>query len=455
MIRITCGLLLCLLMLPLKAAESVFMEVHLLDRQGEPTDSLTVKVGQRVTMAVDIYTDTWFTRAPDIQPLELKGAINLQVQQFGTNYSDNRQGVSYAVQRREVTLFPQRPGQFIVPGQRASVWAAGEGGKRLPPVDVRSEPLVFQVEAITTEIETGSPAVLVADDLELKDTFEPDLQALQSGARNLYAGDAVIRRVRLKAQGTLGMLIKPLPWPALNDVTQQGRRAQVNDRTNRGEFTGIREEIRSYVFERAGDYVLPELTVYWWDATNESIESVTLPERRLTVQAGGALQSGSDASMTVGVKARWQWSTVLKLLCLSIAAVLCGWWLVIRAYPDLRARWQRRREAYLASRRYARRQLLAACRQGERDEIMRCFYRWRQLLANLDQQSPAMMALQQSVIDFYQVYYTLTVEQQKQRLAQLLVNIHAVAQQYPQARRHARRWGLPRGKTLVDLNPSP
>ncbi len=453
MIRITCGLLLCLLTLPLTAAESVFMEVHLLNRQGEPTDSLTVKVGQRVTMALDIYTDTWFTRAPEIQPLELKGVINLQVQQFGTNYSDNRQGVSYAVQRREVTLFPQRTGQFIVPGQRASVWAAGEGGKRLPPVDVRSEPLVFQVEAIAAE--TGPSTVLVADDLELDDTFEPELQVLQSGTRNLYAGDAVIRRVRLKAQGTLGMLIKPLQWPALDNVTQQGRRAQVNDRTNRGEFTGIREEIRSYIFERPGDYVLPELTVYWWNATNESMDSVTLPERQLTVQAGGVLQTGSDAGMAAGVKTRWQWSTLLKLLCLSIAAVLCGWWLVMRAYPDMRARWQHRREAYLASRRYARRQLLAACRQGERDEIMRCFYQWRQLLTNLDQQSPAMLALQQSVIDFYKVYYTLTVEQQKQRLAQLVVNIHAVAKQYPQARRRARRLGLPRGKTLVDLNPSP
>ena len=134
---------------------------------------------------------------------------------------------------------------------------------------------------------------------------------------------------------------------------------------------------------------------------------------------------------------------------------MCGWWIVVRAYPDLRARWQRRREAYLASRRHARRQLLAACRQGERDEIMRSFYRWRQLLTNLDQQSPAMRALQQSVIDFYQVYYTLTAEQQKQRLAQLLVNIREVAQQYPQTRRRARRWGLPHGKTLVDLNPSP
>jgi hypothetical protein len=453
--RICLGFCLLFYIAPLMAAmaaPTVFMEARLLNENGEATDKLTVKVGQRVTLALDIFTSTWFTRAPEIQPMTLRGAIHLQPQQFDTNYSVYRQGARYAVQRREITIFPQRTGQFIIPSQIAKVWIAGDSGERLAQQSVRSEPLVFQVEAISAEEvqhKHVTSSILVAEDLVITESFEPSLETLAE-KRNLYAGDAIVRRITLQAKGTLGMLIKPLAWPDIKpdikNVTIQAGQTTVSDRTNRGEFTGIRVETRSYVFEQDGEFTLPPITVYWWDQTQQMLSEVSLPQHTLTVAQGSMLDTGNvlasnDANNPRNFLQPW----MFMVLLVSAIVILLGWTglQVVRFI-------QRRRVIYRQGERYKRRLLLKACEQGERDDIVRCFYLWRNHWAMQDQQSPLIHELQQAIIDYYQVYYHLDPGQHKDRLTRLMESIHAIP--HRQVLPRERRW-LPRRRTLVELNP--
>lgn len=440
---------------PVMAAPTVFMEAHLLNANGENTESLDVKVGQRVTLALDILTTTWFTRAPDIQPMDLRGAINLQSQQFGTNYSVNRQGVSYAVQRREITIFPQRAGQFIIPSQVAKVWVAGDDGARLAEQEVRSEPLVFQVEAFTAAETQGDQAgqnLLVAEELVISETFEPSLASL-SDKRTLFAGDAIIRRVTIKAKGTLGMLIKPMPWPNIDDVAQQASRAEVSDRTNRSEFTGIRIETRSYVFERDGEFILPAMKVYWWDQTQDLLSEVNLPEHNITVAKGGLLSAGDALVVEVDKRLSDYWRPWMLVALLAIVSVLLLAWFVLRLVKVFNSR----RARYRQGEHYHRRLLLRACSCADRDSIMRGFYAWHQRLPNMDQQSPAMQELQDAITDYYQIYYQLDANQHKDRLTRLVQSIHAIPhrESFEIARLwlSSRRSWLPSRRRLVELNP--
>ncbi|BFM14027.1 hypothetical protein R50073_02100 [Maricurvus nonylphenolicus] len=437
---------------PLMAAPTVFMEAHLLNENGENTDSLTVKVGQRVTLAVDILTTTWFTRAPEIQPMTLRGAINLQSQQFGTNYSTNRQGTSYAVQRREITIFPQRAGQFITPSQVAKVWVAGESGERLAEQNVRSEPLVFQVEAISaeeTQHEDVTSNLLVAEDLLISESFEPSLATLTED-RSLYTGDAIIRRVSLKAKGTLGMLIKPLAWQDIPGVGQQASRAEVSDRTNRGEFTGIRVETRSYVFEQDGEFILPAITVYWWDQTQQALSEVSLPQHTITVAQGGMLSAGDAVAISDENGLRNFLQPWMIIAVVALVALLLLSWVGLNLVRLL----QRRYAIYRQGERYKRRVLLKACAHGDRDHIMRSFYGWFDHLAIKEQQSPLMQELQQAITDYYQIYYQLEPHQHKDRLTRLVQSIHAIP--HREAQQHKRPWfsrRLPQRRMLADLNP--
>lgn len=453
MIKHIClGFCLLFYIAPLIAAPTVFMEARLLNESGEATDNLTVKVGQRVTLALDIFTSTWFTRAPEIQPMTLRGAIHLQPQQFGTNYSVYRLGARYAVQRREITIFPQRTGQFIIPSQIAKVWIASDSGERLAQQEVRSEPLVFQAEAISAEEvqhKHVTNSILVAEDLVITESFEPSLATLVE-KRNLYAGDAIVRRITLQAKGTLGMLIKPLAWPDIQpdikNVTMQAGQTTVSDRTNRGEFTGIRVETRSYVFEQDGEFTLPPITVYWWDQTQQMLSEVSLPQHTLTVAQGSMLDTGNALASTDANNPRNFLQPWMFMVLLVFTIVLLLGWTGLQVVRFV----QRRRVIYRQGERYKRRLLLKACEQGDRDDIVRRFYLWRNHWAMQDQQSPLILELQQAIIDYYQVYYQLDPGQHKDRLTHLMESIHAIP--HRQILPRERRW-LPRRRTLVELNP--
>ncbi len=69
-----------------------------------------VVIGQQTRLFVDILTDTWFTQAPAYPDVDLDGAIALQPEQLGTNFTERIAGATYAAQRRSYVIFPQRAG---------------------------------------------------------------------------------------------------------------------------------------------------------------------------------------------------------------------------------------------------------------------------------------------------------------------------------------------------------
>jgi len=449
-----------------------FMQARLLDAEGEVTESLAAKVGQRVTLALDIYTPSWFARAPQLEPLVVAGAVALQAQGFAINYSERIDGVRYAVQRRELSVFPQRAGQFIVPSQTARLWLGGGGEPAGGALRVRSEPLVFQVNEVGKPDESGKPSrLLVANQLDINEAYEPSLAQLASGEKSLRAGDAMVRRVTLTAAGTLGMLIQPLDWLELEHVEQQASRARVSDRTERGEFTGLRQMSRSYVFERAGQYQLPAQDIYWWDAVNQRLAKTSLAAQRITVlpsnlaSLDGAVGKAEKSLLEQGFR------MLAGIISVLVAAIVIGFLLLYLLRLLIRA-WRKPVQRYRASMAYARRQLLRACAHGDGDQIVRCFYRWQPLLPVAVLATPAGAELQAALNSFYKIYYrpaddnlkTTDVDEKTAATADVKTaaahDIKAAAAQRLAAsvkavtlKRKAGRSFLPRRRALVELNP--
>jgi|GEM_PF-2271174 len=398
---------------------SAFMQARLLDAEGEVTDSLAAKVGQRVTLALDTYTPSWFARAPEIEPLVVAGAVALQAQGFAINYSERIDGVRYTVQRRELSIFPQRAGQFIVPSQTARLWLGGDMGQTSGALRVRSEPLVFQVTHVRNTDESGNPdesnnpaRLLVANQLHMNEAYEPSLALLASGEKTLRAGDAMVRRVTLSAQGTLGMLIQPLQWLEIEGVQQQAIRARVSDRTERGEFTGVRQMSRSYVFERAGLYQLPAQDIYWWDAVNQRLAKTSLAAQRVTVLPSNLASAAGAPSKAEKSRLEQGFRIVAGIISVLVAAVVIGFLLLHLLRLLIRA-WRKPVQRYRASMAYARRQLLRACARGDSDQTVRCFYRWQELLPVAVLATPQGAELQAAMNSFYKIYYCLADDDEK------------------------------------------
>jgi hypothetical protein len=81
------------------------------------------------------------------------------------------------------------------------------------------------------------------------------------------------------------MLIPPMQLTAPDGVRVYPKGPTVEDEKSvNGVFTqGVRTEKASYVFTKAGDYVLPQIEITWWDLTTKKLTSSKLPATKIHV----------------------------------------------------------------------------------------------------------------------------------------------------------------------------
>ena len=82
--------------------------------------------GQLTCLLVEVETDTWFTTAPRYPEIRVDGAVVLQPDAFGVNFTRREGGKTWAGQRQRNVVFPQRPGTLELPGFTVT---AGDPGR--------------------------------------------------------------------------------------------------------------------------------------------------------------------------------------------------------------------------------------------------------------------------------------------------------------------------------------
>ncbi len=333
-------------------------------------------VGGRVTLAVDVLTNRWFTKAPRFSHLTVRDAINLKAETFATNFSERVGAENYAVQRREYTIFPQRPGQFVIDGVEVIVWAAGEPGKPLKKRTLRSKPLLMMVNALppvegdelqkSETLDSGKSPSLVASDVVISQSFSSDLDSLS-------VGDLVERKIEVRAVGTLGMLIPPLAWPEVKGIKQASLSSSVDDKTNRGEFEGVRLETRQYTLLADGSAELPAISLWWWDGDVWQ-KSQVAAQSLTNIQPRKGSRS-RDLPLSLNVESLDK-NSILKLVSWACVVLLVGvaCWRLLRVVGagavKIIAEVYGSEQWLLASLRFA------VCFQSAASVVM-AYYRWR------------------------------------------------------------------------------
>ncbi|TNF91080.1 MAG: hypothetical protein EP301_00125, partial [Gammaproteobacteria bacterium] len=159
----------------------------------------------------------------------------------------------------------------------------------------------------------------------------------------------------------------------------------LEDRTNRGRYSGSRVDQVSYVLQRAGTFEFPAMEFHWFDLNGKSMRTETLPAITLDIAANPSARVGEPSTEEpVGAESlRHELTAALSwlrenLVWLTLAAALLwslGWcWRRIRN-PLAR---------YFAHRRHQRRfgeparfrALRQAARRGDQDALVRAFWSW-------------------------------------------------------------------------------
>lgn len=277
-----------------------------------PADSAVV--GQTVELQLDVLTDTWFTRAPQLPTLDLPDALVLP---------PDDQAQHLTLKEGDQTLYGMRYTWRITPqvAQRLSIPALtvqATPGQSAAPLSARSPPLQLDIHLPVGAV-PGQP-LLVAQAL----SFSQQLRYSHTPPR---VGDSVTRTLVLQADGALSL---SLPAPALAEVPGLNRyliTPQVLPLDDgHGHLRGAqRIDSARYRIDQAGALQLPAIELHWWDAASQQAAVARLPAVAFTAQPAAVVTPvfALDRSFQRLHLARY-WPGVLGACALLAAFAYCA-----------------------------------------------------------------------------------------------------------------------------------
>jgi len=333
-------------------AETAFVELV------APKDS-SPWVGQRVTFAVDVVVEGRFSGSTLFDLPQVSGVILMKPEGRPVLSTRTIDDIEYTVQRHEFALFCQKDGQITIPGFTVRCGSTEAYGQPTQEHTL-SIPSLSVTARLPSDAKQGQILVTTTN-FDIRETWTPT-----PGEAKI--GDAFARTITMRAADVPGMLLPRIPTPKSSGVAIYAAAPQVTDRTERGEFTGIRTETLTYICETAGLVEIPAVLVRWWNPSGSVWGEKTLPAVVLKI----ATATARGVSATGGKAGRLSRYWPVWLVLAAVACVL-GWIMARHRHPDA--------ETVLFK------ECLQACREGDALWAYNAVTQWR-AAAGLSHETP-------------------------------------------------------------------
>ncbi|MGD9021149.1 MAG: BatD family protein [Lysobacterales bacterium] len=252
-------------------AEPVFIEVNVLPETGP------YYVLSQVSLVVRIFYQANLTEAAINPPAPEQASVRLLDE---VPYQSERNGERYRVLERRYAIFPERSGTLTIPPMQLSgrlierpadrLWQPAVRGRR---VRVESEPLSLEISPKPDDY--IGDFWLPARRITLSQQF--------ANAEELHVGEPVTRTIIVDAVGLEeNMLEEPL-WPDMPATRIYPDQPQGISRDDGEWVLGHKEFRYAVVPEQAGELLLPEIRLDWWDTVADVQRTAILPEHRIEV----------------------------------------------------------------------------------------------------------------------------------------------------------------------------
>ncbi len=310
-----------------------------------------VYLQQQIYYTVKLYLATSIERG-SLQAPEMP---NGDIRQLGEDkqYTDIKNGKRYQVIERNFAIVPQASGEFTIRGpvftgdvvaantrQRFGFFNRTQQVSRVGPditVTVLPVPDDFQGHWLPSEM------VRIDEEWPKGETYR--------------VGEPVTRVVTLTALGLVEEQLPELPRHYPPGFKQYPDQASTSTIEKNNHLIAQRQESLAIIPTKAGDYVLPEVTVPWFNILTGETEYATLEARSITVEPAAAAATGTSpapettesqptqsASPPVAnpqppvpatVPPLWQ-QTGFQVVAAALVIALVGWLLTIIYYRRTR-----------------------------------------------------------------------------------------------------------------------
>jgi len=277
---------------------------------GHPYVQAAVQVTVRLYVSQTLYH-------PD---LEFPASGNVLVQQVGADEqsSTERNGRTYRVLTRHYLLFPQRSGTLTLAGPVLDAQvAAGQNGTNsfggdpfaqlfggAPFGTIMTRPIRLHGDAIVLKVRARpasatEPYWLPATQVTLTSQWSPaPLQA--------HAGEPVTVKLHLQAQGLTAAQLPDLStlWALPAGLKTYPDQAKLHDAAQGDTVVGSRDQTIALIADQPGRFMIPALTIQWWDTATNRPQEATVPARTLEIlPVAGAPTNAAAAPTTPTVAA--------------------------------------------------------------------------------------------------------------------------------------------------------
>lgn len=150
-----------------------------------------------------------------------------------------------------------------------------------------------------------------------------------SSPSDLSVGQPVTRTITITAQGQQANVIPPLTNINTQDALKSYKdQPQLETKKSQQGFVAQRIESEAIVISKNGDYVLPSISVHWWNTKSKKWQQSVLPEQTLNVT--GATSSNrieatpleitppTSINMLSNNKPHWFWPIITAFLSLVV-----------------------------------------------------------------------------------------------------------------------------------------
>ncbi len=337
-------------------------------------DAATVTAGQPVTVTVEVLAPNWFTEAPEFPDIEVDNAIAMPAGR-SLNFTEKVGTMTYAGQRREYLIYPLTSGIFTIPPISVTFSYAKEPPKSSPAVTVSSQ--IQQFEATVPDEAAGLGYFIATSNFTVEHTVSRNIS-------DLKVGDSFKRSITMNAQDVVAMVLPPLSFEPFQGVGIYPDQSVLADKGGeRGAIrTGTRTESVTYLLEKEGDYVLPEMNVFWWDLKTEKLQKETIPAIKLAVRfnpdleaeqpalpADDSGQPPATATRTLG------WRHLLALVVFMVFSISVS--ILWKKYKPVYANWSKSRKAQKSNSEAAYfKRFHQACLSGDKKETYHQLMSW-------------------------------------------------------------------------------
>jgi hypothetical protein len=264
----------------------------------------TVAVGEAAELRVTVLVPTWFPTPPQFPSFEVPNAV-VRLPPNSSRATSERVGrASWSGITRRYEVYPLISANFLLGGERMRLSYANPG----------ADPIEAEIELDSVSLQVTVPAGAQSLDpyvagtrFELRRDIEPEPTALS-------AGDALVVTYTAELEGLPAIFLPPLaPQIDSSAVSVYADEPVVSEGP-----PATRTEKTTLVLNSGGDFVLPAVSLRWWNTVTSTIETAAVEPSTISVTGLAVM----EPDQTFDQATDWRLMTLLALLAVGILSAL-------------------------------------------------------------------------------------------------------------------------------------